>query len=239
MKKTIGIIFADTMEYTPFEKYTENENQSHSVRFSNESFSYTVCNGDREIEVIAVKSGIGKSNAAMAASMLIGVDKADIIMNAGLSGAVSGCKRGDVLVGEKFVECDFDLTAIGYKPAQKPDGQNYIYIGDEKLVETAKNACNLKSGNFGSGDLFLTDREKKEYYKNEFTLSAFDMESGAIAAVCDKCEVPFLSMRKMSDDADDSAYENYTEMNNREEECLSELLVKVISAILEDDSFWA
>lgn len=235
MKKTIGIIFADPMEYAPFEKYTEKEEQKHSLRFSNESFSYTMKSSGRELEVIAVKAGAGKSNAASAAAFLIGCDKADIIMNAGLSGAVSGCRRGDVLVGEKFVECDFDLTSIGYKPAQKPDGQKYIYSGDEKLITLAKSVCGLESGNFGSGDLFLTDKDKKEYFKKEFSLSAFDMESGAIAAVCDKCNIPFLSMRKMSDDADDTAYSNYREMNEAQEECLSEILVKVISAVLEND----
>lgn len=237
MKKTIGIIFADTMEYEPFEKITESENRVHLIRYSNESFSYIKKNGDREVEIIAVKSGAGKSNAAMAAAMLIGCDKADMIFNAGLSGAVSNCRRGDILIGEKFVECDFDLTSIGYKPAQKPDGQRYVYDGDAELISIAK-MSGLKSGNFGSGDLFLTDKAKKEYFKNEFSLSAFDMETGAIAAVCDKCSVPFLSMRKMSDDADDTAYSSYREMNEAREECLSELLATVIDRVLSADSLW-
>lgn len=237
MKKTIGIIFADPMEYAPFEKATEKENCTHELRFSNESFSFLKERNGREIEIIAVKSGAGKSNAASATAFLIGCDKADIIMNAGLSGAVSNCRRGDMIVGEKFVECDFDLTSIGYKPAQKPDGQKYIYSADETLVKLAK-MSGISSGNFGSGDLFLTDKEKKDYFKKEFSLTAFDMETGAIAAVCDKCNIPFLSVRKMSDDADDTAYSSYKEMNEAQEECLSDLLLNVIDRVFDEDSLW-
>lgn len=237
MKKTIGIIFADPMEYSPFEKAAEGKELTHSLRFSNESFSFTEKKGDREFEIIAVKSGAGKSNAASATAFLIGCDKADFILNAGLSGAVSGCRRGDILVGEKFVECDFDLTSIGYKPAQKPDGQKYIYSGDSTLISIAKES-GIASGNFGSGDLFLTDKAKKDYFKKEFSLNAFDMETGAIAAVCDKCETPFLSMRKMSDDADDTAYSSYRKMNEAQEACLSDLIFDVIGRMLNEDSLW-
>lgn len=238
MKKIIGIIFADPMEYSPFDKYTESEKKEYSVRYSNDSFSYTINKGERELEIIAVKAGVGKSNAAMAAALLIGCDKADIIMNAGLSGAVSGCRRGDILVGEKFVECDFDLTSIGYEPGQKPDGQNFIYTGDKKLMELAEKSDGVKSGVFGSGDLFLTDKDKKNYYKETFSINAFDMETGAIAAVCDKCKTPFLSMRKISDDADDTAFSSYREMNEAQEACLSELIIQVIERLLNDDSMW-
>lgn len=238
MKKIIGIIFADTMEYLPFERYTQNEDKTYATRYSNESFSFSLKRDDREIEVIAVKAGIGKSNAAMAASLLIGCDKADMIFNAGLSGAVSMCRRGDFLVGERFVECDFDLTAIGYKPGEKSDGQNYIYFGDSTLISLAKKSNAVKGGSFGTGDLFLTDKAKKDFYKETFSINAFDMETGAIAAVCDKCSVPFLSVRKISDDADDSAVSDYTQMNDAAEECLSELLIHILDRVIKEDSLW-
>ena len=39
--------------------------------------------GEKSLKLIAVKCGIGKSNAAAAAAYLIGEDKADYILNAG------------------------------------------------------------------------------------------------------------------------------------------------------------
>ena len=64
------------------------------------------------------------------------------------------------------------------------------------------------------------------------------METAAIAGVCDKCGVPMLSLRKISDDADDASVEDYREMNNRQEACLTELLVNIFGRILADDSQW-
>ena len=68
---------------------------------------------------------------------------------------------------------------------------------------------------------------------------SFDMETGAIASVCDKSGVPMLSLRKISDDADDASVEDYREMNNRQEACLTELLINILERILDDDSQWA
>lgn len=236
MKKRIGIIFADSMEYAPFEKYAQKYDGGYKNIYSDESFSFSVKNAEREAEIIAIKAGVGKTNAAMAAMLLIGCENVDIVLNAGLSGAVSGCRRSDIMVGESYVECDFDLTTIGYKPGEKPDGQKYVYLGSKVLVSIGKN-CGAKVGALGSGDIFLTDREKKNYYKNTFSINAFDMETGAIAAVCDKCNIPFMSVRKISDDAEDAAYESYREMNEAQEECLSEFLMRFIEKMLDEEAF--
>ena len=90
----------------------------------------------------------------------------------------------------------------------------------------------------GTGDIFLTDKVRKELYRDTFGIESFDMETAAIAGVCDKCGVPMLSLRKISDDADDASVEAYTEMNNRQEACLTELLVNIFGRILADDSQW-
>lgn len=228
MKKTVGIIFADEMEYKPFEEaaaaFGAKKGTLRSCRFT----SFDAENGEEELSVIAIESGIGKVSAAFAASVLILEKGADVIMNAGLSGAVSGLHRGDIVAGEGFTECDFDLTAIGYELGQKPAGEESFHPADAALLEKAKK-LGLKTGRFGTGDLFLTDREKKKLFREKFGLCAFDMETAAIAAVCSKCSVPFFSVRKISDDADDCSAEDYREMNERAEECLSRILLKMLS----------
>ncbi len=189
-------------------------------------------------DVVIVKSGIGKVNAASATAFLIGDDKADIILNAGLSGAVQKLRREDMIAVESYVECDYDLTAIGKPLGVKADGQKYIYSADEKLMSYALMSEGIISAKAGTGDIFLTDKVKKELYKDTFGIESFDMESAAIAGVCDKCGIPMLSLRKISDDADDASVEDYREMNNRQESCLTELLANIFSRILEDSSQW-
>ena len=238
MNKTIGILFADTMEYGPFLQWAKEQGTTEENRRGNDSCTVTMTVGDRTLDIIGVRCGVGKVNAASATAFLIADDKADIILNAGLSGAVQKLRREDMIAVETYVECDYDLTAIGKPLGVKADGQKYIYSADEKLMSYALESEGIIKAKAGTGDIFLTDKAKKELFRDTFGIESFDMETAAIAGVCDKSGVPMLSLRKISDDADDASVEDYREMNNRQESCLTELLVNVLHRILADDSQW-
>lgn len=179
MMKVIGIVIADEMEFKPFTEYAQkNFPCTAGVRRGNESLSVTLQSNGDELTVHAVKCGIGKVNAASAASFLIADDGAQIILNAGLSGAVKGVRREELVIGSSYVEADFDLTAIGYEPGVKP-GQDFIYSADADLLAKAQAAFPfLKSGRLGCGDIFLADPVKKKCFDDAFDLCAFDMETG-------------------------------------------------------------
>lgn len=238
MIKNIGIVFADSMEYSPFLAFAKEKGAKEFNLRGNDALSFTLRKEDNVLEITAVKCGIGKVNAASATAFLISDKKADIILNAGLSGAVHSLKREDIVAGESYVECDYDLSAIGYPLGVKPDGQNYIYYADEKLLSYALESRGIKKAKTGTGDIFLTDSDKKKLFRDTFGVEAFDMETAAIAGVCDKCGIPMLSLRKISDDADDCSVEDYREMNEREETCLTELLENILIRLLNDDSQW-
>ena len=238
MNKKIGMLFADAMEYGPFLQWAKENGGTESVRRGNDSCSLTLSKDGRVLEIIGVRCGIGKVNAASATAFLIGEDNVDIILNAGLSGAVQKLRREDMIAVESYVECDYDLTAIGKPLGVKADGQKYIYSADEKLMSYALMSEGLIKAKAGTGDIFLTDKAKKELYRDTFGIESFDMETAAIAGVCDKCGIPMLSLRKISDDADDASVQDYREMNNRQESCLTELLANILLRIMEDDSQW-
>lgn len=235
--KKIGVIFADTQEYLPFLKYVKDLDNEKSKA---ECFITAGCKGVKYTydssgkEIYAINSGIGKVNAANAAAILIYKFGAEAILNAGLSGAVSKLHREDIVAGTSYVECDFDLTAIGYDLAVKPDGEEYIHSADEELLEYAMNvkSAQMKKRKLGTGDIFLADSEKKLLFKEKFDISAFDMESAAIASVCSRADLPFLSVRKISDDADDASADDYREMNNRLEDILTRIVLEIIEQII-------
>ena len=162
MKKTVGILFADTMEYGPFLQWAKENSAEEKERRGNDSCSVTMTKGENTLEVIAVRCGIGKTNAASATAFLIGEDKADCILNAGLSGAVQKLRREDMIAVESYVECDFDLTAIGYGLGVKADGQKYIYSADEKLMEYALMSEGIIKAKAGTGDIFLTEDSTRD-----------------------------------------------------------------------------
>lgn len=228
--KKIGVILADTQEYLPFVRFYSDRPSKEVLVGANKTVIYEADESGKEI--VAMHCGIGKVNAALAASALIYRFGCDVILNAGLSGAVSGVRREELVAGSTYVECDFDLTAIGYDLGVKPDEES-VRKADEKLLEYALSLSgyHVKQGALGTGDIFLSDSVKKNMYKEKFGIVAFDMETAAIAAVCDKNSVPFLSVRKISDDADDASGEDYREMNNREEAVLAKVISKIIEKI--------
>lgn len=228
--KKIGVVIADDLEFEPLKKWAEKFSFDRFVENKNEVITFSF---GEKIEIIAVNCGMGKVNAAFAASYLIFDKKCDIILNIGLSGAIKNLHKNDIVVGREYLECDFDLTAIGRKLGEKP-GQDYIYSADETLLSLVKN-CSINSVcRLGTGDFFLADKVLKEKYSSLFDIYAFDMETAAIAAVCHKSGKPFIAIRKISDDCDENAMENYRDLNKKKETHLSEVLEELLYEIQEN-----
>ncbi len=176
----------------------------------------------------AVCFGIGKVNAALGAALALCEGDYDGVINTGWSGAVSGVLKGDIIVSDSCVECDFDLTPIGRLPGQKPGQAEYIYKCDNALYNAAVSIKGFKHGNLGTGDFFLTDAERRNKYKELFRISAFDMESGALGAVCYLLDVPFVSIRKISDGADDVGVDDYQNSVKTDITAFSEIVLSVL-----------
>lgn len=224
--KTIGFLFADEMEFKPFLEHAL-QNGGSLV----DEMNYNMVRMPLGDSVIyGIQSGLGKVNAAAATSLLVLKYGAEAVLSAGLSGAISHLHKGDIVAGSSYVECDFDLRAFGCPLGQKLDGTRF-HEADPKLLEAALSIEGVGKAAFGTGDFFLTDPATKDFYKDEFGIQAFDMETAACAAAAGSLGVPFLSVRKISDDADDSALDSYHELNNLAETALSELLLQLAAKL--------
>lgn len=226
----IGIIVADSDEYKTLEDYLsakENDNYSYLGR---KGHKFKVNGEKNSVEVISILCGIGKVNAAAAVAHLVDCG-CNVILNYGLSGGISGVKRSELCLCDRFIEHDFDLTGIGYKPCEKP-GQKYIYDASKQLIDLFKTKMfDIKCGTAVTGDRFVCDEELRIRLRDDFNAMSCDMETAAIAYVCDFAEVPFLALRRISDDAGADAYESYNEMNTSNEAILSDLIIEFIGII--------
>lgn len=222
----IGFVIADDNEYKPFLDFALSQGGKEEKRRKRDSVSFIY----NEKELVAVKAGIGKVNAATAASFLIADDKVDIILNFGLSGAISKHRKEDIVAGSSYVECDFDLTALGRPLGKKPQ-DTYIYKADKDLFDAAMSIDGMSEAVCGCGDIFLTDATKKNLYKESFGITEFDMETGAIASVCHDAGIPFLAIRQISDTADDAAVDSYTELNDKCEVTLTNIIMAFLDKI--------
>ena len=219
----IGIVVADYDEYAPFVAALSNKDVKEYNYFNREAISFEI----GAASVICINCGIGKVNAATAATHLAD-SGCTYILNYGLSGGISGVHRGEIVLPDKFLEHDFDLTGIGYKPCEKPS-QKYIYEANSVLLQKAKLAIGQCAGGTAvCGDRFVCSADDRDFLRDTFGATTCDMETAAIASVCDMANIPYLSLRRVSDDAGEDAYANYSDMNTGEGQTLSEMFLKVL-----------
>ncbi len=171
-------------------------------------------------DVVIVKCGIGKVNAALCTQLLILTFKVSKIINTGIAGAVGeGLSIYDFVVSTEAVYHDFDVQFFGYKLGQVP-GMPETFKADPSLINAAKlafeqtdfaNKLKLSQGRIASGDQFISGNEKKASIIANFHPQCVEMEGCAIAQTCYANNVPFVIIRCMSDTADDSVKETYSE----------------------------
>lgn len=226
----VGLVIADNDEYSPLLSYVKRYEGKPLPVFGlvGHTFSMPAKNGTLDIH--AVLCGTGKVNAATATAFLI-AQGANIIVNTGLSGGLSGVRRGDIVLADRLLEHDFDLQCLGYKLAEKP-GQQYIYSADKRLnSHFISQFPELFGGTMVCGDCFVSDDGLKKRLKSEFSAIACDMESAAAAYPAYLAGVPFCAVRRISDDAGNDAKESYRAMNSLAESCLIDLVLKGLSTL--------
>ena len=88
-------------------------------------------------DVVLVKSGIGKVNAAMATTLLLQTFNPDIVLNTGSAGGFDeSLEVGTVVISKEVRHHDVNVTAFGYDHGQVP-GQPAAFKADRKLINLA------------------------------------------------------------------------------------------------------
>lgn len=190
-------------------------------------------------DVVLVRSGVGKVNAALCAQRLAIQFGCTNIINTGIAGAMAhGLGVLDFVVSTDAVYHDMDATGFGYKIGQIPQMDIYSFAADEKMVLAAKEAfkkCpeteghNMIEGRIATGDQFISEKSAKEKIAKDVSPACVEMEGAAIAHACYLNKVPFVIIRCMSDMADDLSSNGY-EFN---ESIAANLSAKVVEKIIE------
>ena len=161
-------------------------------------------------EVVLVESGVGKVNAARTTQILIDNFDVNYIINVG-SAASSNDELdiGDIVIGNKIVQHDFDITAFGHPKGyisnvgQFLESDNLLTRKMEEVIQKIRDKeFKIKIGTIASGDIFCTDLKMKEKIRCKFNSDAIEMEGAAIAQVCKLDNIPFIIIRSISDKPD-------------------------------------
>lgn len=169
-------------------------------------------------DVIIQQCGIGKVNSALGAAELIARYEPDIIISTGVAGSIDDeVHAGDTIMGVWYryhdVFCGNELAKgqVQGMPSTFTTLEMGVNAKSDLLSRIDHSLQhNVRIAGVLSGDQFITDKNKREKLKKDFSLaSAVDMESCSIAQTCYLYKVPFVAIRIISDDCSDEQYEDF------------------------------
>lgn len=164
-------------------------------------------------EITITKSGIGKVNAAVSTYNGIKEYFPDVVISYGYAGGLYAndllkyvCPKrvvySDVWCGDEYPIGQIQGEPAQYVCADMPDLTDKIckYLGSE---------CKY-GGTLATADRFCTDPEQIKHVAIDIRYA--DMEAAAVAQVCNRLEIPFIAIKKITDiigeDGQMNIYEN-------------------------------
>lgn len=190
------------------------------------------------VDVILLKSGIGKVNAAMSTTILLEKYKPDCIINTGSAGGTNPeLNVGDAVISTEVRHHDVDVTAFDYEYGQVPQLPP-AFSADEKLIKIAEAAAkeldNFQTvrGLIASGDSFMENPERVAFVQTKFDdLQAVEMEAAAIAQVAHCFGVPFVIIRSLSDIAGKQSEISFDQFIDKAAANSAVLVMKMVDAL--------
>lgn len=185
-------------------------------------------------EIVLLKSGIGKVNAAMATTIMHEHYSPTYVINTGSAGGFSEeLEVGDIVISSKVVHHDVDVTAFNYEYGQVPK-MPPMFVADTRLIEKAKEAVNKLSiqsatGVIATGDSFMDDPDRVAFVRDKFpTMIAAEMEAAAVAQVCYQYDKPFVILRALSDIAGRNSSISFDQFLATAAKNATEIIMKMI-----------
>jgi len=179
-------------------------------------------------DAILVEAGMGKVNAALAATLLLDRYGCRALLFCGVAGGVDpALSIGDIVVGRRNLQHDYGAITAGelitYQPGRPPlPGRDTTHgydmepdllarlqqasrdlalpAIDAAVTGAATRVPRIVFGTVASGDTFINCERTRTRLAASFGAQAVEMEGGAVAQVCERLGgVPFVNVRCLSD----------------------------------------
>ena len=225
-QSVVGIL-GIASEVRPFEQQIQN---GRDLTVDGYVFRAGVLNGR---DVVIGRSGAGKVNAAIVATLMLSHFKPVALLFSGTAGAVDpALRQGDVVVGTTVAQHDAGvLTAAGMRRgglrnAVTGEMDPVLVPASMPLLMTARRSIQtvtlpsmktpdgervprVLEGVIVTGDVFVTDPVRRDELRSVLGATAVEMEGAAVVQTCRQFAVPCLVVRGITDRADTEASSNY------------------------------
>ena len=214
-------------EIAPIEKRLQD---SREVTVQGYVFREGTLNGRR---VVVGRSGAGKVNAAIIATLLIDHFKPSAILFSGTAGAVDPALfPGDVVIGKTVAQHDAGLQLAdgirrrGMRNAVTGALDPLLVPASEALLAVARSSSQglklpavatpngertpqVVEGVIVTGDVFMADLTRRAELRRSLGATAIEMEGAAVVQTCRQFNVSCLVVRSITDRADGQASTSY------------------------------
>ena len=205
----VGIICAGDREVAPFIPIVD---ECRIIEKAMLKFYEGKING---VETVALFSGVCKVNAAIATQILIDSFKVDAIINAGTAGGMNPkLSLFDTVISTEVAYHDVSPNIL---TEFHPWMETAYFQADNKLVELSKVAVERLQekykvfwGRMVTGETFIVDEGRQAINDTYSPLTVY-METASIAHVCYVNQIPFISVRTVSDTAEHSGTGSFEE----------------------------
>jgi len=176
---------------------------------------------EKDIEVIAVKAGVGKICCASATQLIIDKFQPDFILDVGASGSLTKeININDIVCCEKSFEYNADT---GEELVKIPSDHKTSTVFDKKpskeiLIEFSNcvketMGITLKVGNIASGEKDVDNKELRQKLHEKINAIACNWETSSVLKTAQLNGVKSLSFRVITDNADKSMDKDYNANN--------------------------
>ena len=166
-------------------------------------------------------TGVGKINAAISITKYLSKRTLpEYVINYGTAGS-NTIEVGKIVDCTKFIQRDMDATGLGFKKHETPFDTKYPKIIDFSFFE--KNPINMYL-TCATGDSFINSEDSH-------IGDVVDMEAYALAKVCYKYDIPFISFKFISDGADTNANIDWKRNINNGEKLFKSIVLDPLALI--------
>jgi len=224
--RTIGIIGAMPSELADIRAVlTDSLEETHA------GFDFYINEIDG-LRVVNACCGIAKVNAALCTQVMIDRYDLNAVINTGIAGGMNpDVQVCDIVISSEVLPHDLELRFLDNYPPY-----NSVFMADKKLISIAQKVCEEKgitafTGPMVSGESFICSNEEKQRITEKFNAFSVDMESSAIGHCCYMNNMPFVSVRCISDNADDDGAMSFDEFEKIAAKRVADIVLEMVKRL--------
>ena len=210
--------------------------------------------------VVITRTGVGKVNAAMTATLIIEHFRPKRVIFTGVAGGLNPeLQLGDIVIAQKTAQHDLgrlESTEIENTGVRNPiNGKRnpVFFSADPELLQIAETALEgielnpfqtpqgqrlprIIRGTVVTGDVFVASDAKRTALHKNLGADAVEMEGAAVAQICWQYNVPCLVIRSLSDNAGANASEDFKKYYKIAARNSAALVTRIISQLHSEQS---